>query len=196
MTLPLNMISLALLITSDNDKTTVDKISAEFEKIKDMFSMEFIYQDIMNDTNRAVENTLSHLEEENIITRQVNDITINDTGSGEELKFFASMIQDYIESYLIIINTILDHGGHGVLRKDLIVEIRKRGTSMYHLSEIQCSEALSMINYNNGLDKFIEMNIIQQHGDSKKAEIIIQDKENIAAIKSVLSDYLDKVRSI
>jgi len=193
MTLPLNMISLALLTTSNNSKTTVNKTCAEFEKMKDIFSMEFVYQDIMNDTNRAVENTLSYLENANIIKRQGNDILFN--GTYEELKFFAGMIQDYIESYLIVINTISDYEERNVSRKDFIIEIRKRGTTMYHLSEIQCSEALTIINYNNALDKFIEMNILQQHGDSKKTEIAITNKKYISAVKSTLSCYLDKVRS-
>ncbi|MCL2155091.1 MAG: 1-acyl-sn-glycerol-3-phosphate acyltransferase, partial [Leptospirales bacterium] len=171
MTLPLNMISLAILITSNDGKTTIDKISAEFERIKDIFSMEFIYQDIMNDTNKAAENTLRYLENTNIIKRQGNDILFNDTDGAEDLKFFAGMIQDYIESYLIVINSISDYKEHSISRKDIIVEIRKRGTTMYHLSEIQCSEALSMINYDNALDKLIEMNILQQYGESKKAEI-------------------------
>ncbi|MCL1833248.1 MAG: 1-acyl-sn-glycerol-3-phosphate acyltransferase [Leptospirales bacterium] len=195
MTLPLNMISLALLITSNNDKTTINKTTAEFEKIKDMFSMEFIYQDIMNDANRAIENTFNYLANDKIIKRQGNDILLNNRSDSEEIKFFAGMIQDYIESYLIVMNTISDYAGKSISRKDLIIEIRKRGTTMYHLSEIQCSEALSIINYDNALDKLIEMKILSQHGESKKAEITINDKKNILPIKSTLSNYLDKVRS-
>jgi hypothetical protein len=66
---------------------------------------------------------------------------------------------------------------------------------MYHLSEIQCSESLSMINYNNAIDKFIENGILQQHGDIKKAQLKIIDKEKTATQKGFISGYLDKVRS-
>jgi len=196
MTLPLNMISLALLTTSANSRTTIKKTAAEFEKIRDLLSMEFVYQDIINDTNRAVEETLVYLKNENIIKLQKNDIVFNKTAGDEELKFFAGMIQDYIESYLIVINTLSNYDEQMIIpRQDLIIEIRKRGTTMYHLSEIQCSEALSIINYDNCLDKLIEMNILEQHGESKKAEITIKNKKSIAPVKSILSAYLDTVRS-
>jgi len=194
MTLPVNMISLAILITSANGKTSRSKVSAEFERIRDALSKEFVYSDLLNDTEAVMENTLSHFVSEDIIKGEGKEIIFDETGD-EVLKFFAGMIQDYIESYLIVLNTISDYPDHQVSRKDLTIAVRKRGTRMYHLSEIQCSEALSMINYNNALDKFIDAGILQQHGDSRKAQIAIIDKQRAAALKTMISGYLDKVRS-
>ena len=194
MTLPANMISLAILITSANGKTTRAKVSAEFERIRDALSREFVYPDLLLDTEIVLESTLSHLISEGVIKGEGKDITYDEAGD-EVLKFFAGMIQDYIESYLIVLNTLTDYSDHQVSRKDLTIAIRKRGTRMYHLSEIQCSEALSMINYNNAIDKFIDVEILQQHGDSKKAQIVISDKIRAAGLKTVIAGYLEKVRS-
>ncbi|HNX24207.1 MAG TPA: 1-acyl-sn-glycerol-3-phosphate acyltransferase [Spirochaetota bacterium] len=194
MTLPVNMISLAILITSANGKTSRSKVSAEFERIRDALSREFVYPDLLNDTEAVLENTLSHLSSEDIIKGEGKEIIFDESGD-EVLKFFAGMIQDYIESYLIVLNTISDYPEQLVSRKDLTIAVRKRGTRMYHLSEIQCSEALSMINYNNALDKFIDAGILQQLGESRKAQITISNRERAAALKSMIAGYLDKVRS-
>jgi glycerol-3-phosphate O-acyltransferase len=195
MTLPVNMISLAILITSVNRKTSRGKIAAEFERIRDALSREFIYPDLLENTEAVIENTLSHFASEKIIKGEGKEIIFDENGD-EVLKFFAGMIQDYIESYLIVLNTISDHSENLVSRKDLSTSVRKHGTKMYHLSEIQCSEALSMINYNNALDKFIDAGILQQHGDVRKAQITISDKARALTLKTVIEGYLDKVRSV
>ncbi|PKL16716.1 MAG: hypothetical protein CVV49_14825 [Spirochaetae bacterium HGW-Spirochaetae-5] len=172
MTLPVNMISLAVLITSTDKKTTKSRISAEFERVRDALSKEFVYPDLLNDTDTVIENTLSHFVSEGIIKIEGKDVLFDEAGD-EVLKFFAGMIQDYIESYLIVLNTIADYRVKEVSRKDFTIAVRKHGTRMYHLSEIQCSESLSMINYNNAIDKFIDAGILKQYGDSKKLQLTI-----------------------
>ncbi len=194
MTLPVNMISLAVLITSANKKTTKNKVISEFEKIRDALSKEFVYPDLLNDTDAIIESTLSHLASENYIKIDGKDIVFDESGD-EVLKFFAGMIQDYIESYLIVLTTIADFKVTDVSRKDFTIAVRKHGTRMYHLSEIQCSESLSMINYNNAMDKFIDAGILKQSGESKKLHLVISDRARAEALKSMISGYLDKVRS-
>ncbi len=194
MTLPANIISLAILITSSNGKTSKSKVSAEFEKIREMLSREFVYSDEINDTETILESTLSHFSSENVIKYEGKEILSDEAGI-DILKFFAGMIQDYIESYLVVLNTVSDYSDTQVSRKDLAIAVRKRGTRMYHLSEIQCSESLSMISYNNAIDKFIDAGIMLQHGESKKAQMTIRDKAKAQELKAAISGYLDKVRS-
>jgi len=194
MTLPVNMISLAILAVSVNGKASKSKVTAEFERIRNLFSMEFIYPDLLNDTDAVMEQTLSHFSSEYITKSEGKDIIFD--GSGDEtLKFFAGMFQDYIESYLIVLNSIADHSGNFVSRKELIVAIRKQGTKMYHIGDIQCSEALSMINYNNALDKFIDAGILTKDGDGKNSQLTISDRNKAAEFNSMLSGYLARVRS-
>jgi glycerol-3-phosphate O-acyltransferase len=194
MTLPVNMISLAVLITSTDKKTTKNRISAEFERVRDALSKEFVYPDLLNDTETVLENTLSHFVSEGIIKIEGKDVVFDEAGD-EVLKFFAGMIQDYIESYLIVLNTIADYRVKDVSRKDFAISVRKHGTRMYHLSEIQCSESLSMINYNNAIDKFIDAGILKQYGDVKKLQLTILESGRADSLKTIISGYLDKVRS-
>ena len=67
MTLPVNMISLAILITSANGKTSRSKVTAEFEKIRDAFQRNLFIPICLNDTEAVMENTLSHFASEDII---------------------------------------------------------------------------------------------------------------------------------
>jgi glycerol-3-phosphate O-acyltransferase len=107
MMLPLSMISLAILAAAAKKKISRSRISAEFEIIRDSFSKEFIYPDLLTDTDKAMDSTISHLSSEGIIKAEGKDIFFDENG-GDVLKFFAGMIQDYIESYLIVLNTIID----------------------------------------------------------------------------------------
>jgi hypothetical protein len=66
---------------------------------------------------------------------------------------------------------------------------------MYHLSEIQCSESLSTINYNNAIDKFIDAGILKQYGETKKLQLTILESGRAESLKTIISGYLDKVRS-
>jgi glycerol-3-phosphate O-acyltransferase len=194
MTLPVNMISLAVLITAADKKTSKSRITAEFERIRDALSKEFIYPDLLNDTDLVIENTLSHFVSEGIIKIEGKDVVFDESGD-EMLKFFAGMIQDYIESYLIVLNTIADFRVKDVSRKDFTIAVRKHGTRMYHLSEIQCSESLSTINYNNAIDKFIDAGILKQYGEAKKLQLTILESGRAESLKTIISGYLDKVRS-
>jgi glycerol-3-phosphate O-acyltransferase len=195
MILPVCMISLAILSVAAKKKNAKSKIAAEFEMVRDTFSKDFVYQELILDTEKVMDSVISYLTAEKIIRADKKDISFDDSGA-EVLNFFGGMMQDYIESYLIVLNSIIDLSGKEISRKDLILEIRKTGTRMYHLSVIQCSESLSMINYNNTLDKLIETGILKQSGDAKKSQIIVADKNKASALKNVITGYLEKVRSV
>jgi len=105
------------------------------------------------------------------------------------------MLQDYIEGYLVVLTSISDSDKSGMTKKDLLSEIRKNGTRMYHLNLIQCSESLSGVIYNNALDRFIEEGLISGEGTGKKTHIFIKDKKKISALKKIITEYLDNVRS-
>lgn len=194
MTLPMNMISLAIIIAASDGKAEKDKVISEYEKIRDDFTKDFVYADFMHDGGRVYDLVTSHFTDERIVTKDGTGISFTDEGA-EKLKFFAGMLQDYVESYLVVLTTISDVVKSGTSRKELVSEVRKTGTRMYHLNLIQCSESLSIINYNNAIDRFIEAGLIAGEGEGKKAHIMIKDKKKIAAMKTTITEYLDKVKS-
>jgi glycerol-3-phosphate O-acyltransferase len=155
MTLPLNMVALAIIITASNNKTSRESIISEYEKIRDAFVKDFVYADFMYDANGVFDFAVNHFVDEKILSADSKGVSFAEDGA-EKLKFFAGMIQDYIESYLVVLTAISDSDNSGLSMKEFVTEVRKTGTRMYHLNLIQCSESLSVINYNNAIDRFIE----------------------------------------
>ncbi len=194
MTLPLNMMALAVVISSSGNKAARESIISEYEKIRDSFIKDFVYADFMYDGSNVYDLAINHFDEEKIISADSKGISYSDDGA-EKLKFFAGMIQDYIESYLVVLTAMSDSDNSGMSRKEFVSEVRKTGTRMYHLNLIQCSESLSIINYNNAIDRFIEAGLLAGDGEGKKSHIIIKDKKRITALKATVTEYLDKVRS-
>lgn len=194
MTLPLNMMALAIIMTEKDGRAEKERIISEFEKIRDGFSKEFVYADLMYDSKAVYEKTVGHFAAEKVLSSDSKGVSFNESGA-EKMDFFAGMIQDYIESYLIVLTTISDSGNLKMSRKDLVTEIRKTGTRMYHLNMIQCSESLSMINYNNAIDRLLEAGLLAGEGEGRKTHVMIKDKKKIAALKKDLTQYQDRVKS-
>jgi len=65
---------------------------------------------------------------------------------------------------------------------------------MYNLGEVQCSESLSVINYNNALDRMGDAGILKMPGEGKSVVISVKDKAKLADLKASLNNYIEKVR--
>jgi hypothetical protein len=112
------------------------------------------------------------------------------------IKFFAGMIQDYIEGMFIVLSTVNDFSDKSVIsRKDFIVDVRKKGIKLYHLGEIECSESLSMVNYNNSIDRLHEEGITTVKIDGKNQEVYINTGESFKEIMGIVSGYLSLVKN-
>jgi glycerol-3-phosphate O-acyltransferase len=194
MALPLNMVALAIIISASDGKASRESIISEYEKIRDSFIKDFVYADFMYDGSAVYDLAINHFAEEKILSTDGKGVFYTEDGA-EKLKFFAGMIQDYIESYLVVLTAMSDSDNSGVSRKEFVSEVRKTGTRMYHLNLIQCSESLSIINYNNAIDRFIEAGLLAVDGEGKKSHILIKDKKRITALKTAITEYLNKVRS-
>jgi len=193
MMLPINLISLALITTADTGKTTRQKVSGEFEKLRDLLSREFVYPESLYKTDAVIDSATKYLESLNIINIRGKDITIEENGA-MPLKFYSGMIQDYLESLLIVINGVAEIQSATIPRQELVVGIRKTGVRMYNLGEIQCSESLSVINYNNAVDMMCDAGILKIQGEGKSAMVNVRDKAGMAELRLSLNNYLNRVR--
>jgi glycerol-3-phosphate O-acyltransferase len=81
--------------------------------------------------------------------------TYNLTSSGfRKLRFFSSFLKTYFESYWIVLNFFMQHPPNSIKPKDRIKKIETIGNRMYKNKEIERKEALSIVNYTNGIDFF------------------------------------------
>jgi len=194
-TLPINMICLALLNAGSAGKVSRSKVIAEFELIRSIFSKEFVYDDSLYRSEAVYDETVRYLESRGMVSASQKDISINEE-KRENVKFFAGMIQDYIESIHIVLSAADKYSDNtDVSRKDFIVNVRKKGIKLYHLGEIECSESLSMVNYNNSIDRLKDEGIIILKGEGKNQEVHINKDSKMKDFQSVVAGYLSIVKN-
>jgi len=194
-TLPINMVSLALLSTASEGKVSRSRVIDEFEKIRSIFSREFVYDDSLYNSEAVYEETVKYLETAGMVYAARKEISIVQE-HWVNIKFFAGLIQDYIESMHIVLSAADKYGDQSdVSRKDFVVNVRKKGIKLYHLGEIECSESLSMVNYNNSIDRLNDEGIIIFKGDGKNQEIHINNDSKLKELRSVVSSYLSIVKN-
>ena len=96
--------------------------------------------------------------------------TYNLTSEGfRKLKFFAGFLKAYLESYLIVLNYFERYPKNSIKSKDRIKKIQSTGNRMYKRKEIELKEALSKVNYENGVDFFITHGV-KSSEDNEKIE--------------------------
>ena len=106
------------------------------------------------------------------------------------------MIQDYIEGMFIVLSAVNDFSDKSrISRKDFVVDVRKKGIKLYHLGEIECSESLSMVNYNNSIDRLHEEGITLIKSDGKNQELYIYKSDTFTEIMAAVSGYLSLVKN-
>jgi len=189
--LPVSFVSISILRLAGGD-VTVDRITEGYREIMDLFTKEFIYTEEMEDADATVAHVLSHLSGQSIIALEGNNVKIPDHNI-EDIKLFSRVVQDYIESYLIVIKTVLGID-RKINRRDLVSEIRKNGIRLYHLGTVRLVESLSMINYQNALSKLVSGGILNQEQTGKKNfELTVADKKRIECLNDAMENYLLRI---
>jgi glycerol-3-phosphate O-acyltransferase len=87
-----------------------------------------------------------------------------------KLKFFSNFLKTYCESYWIVLSYFKRNPGNSVKSKDRLKKIAARGNRMYKRKEIDRSEALSKVSYQNAIE-FFSSKGIKSSDDSGKIQI-------------------------
>jgi glycerol-3-phosphate O-acyltransferase len=164
---PMSFFSLAILCCHEGGPVSSMKAGGEYSVITDLFSREFIYPDIMDDLVSARKILLAYLESRSLVQVKDDEIIISEKGM-EEIRFFARLIQDYLESYFVVFDTVIRMERKRIQRKELVSDIRKNGVWHYHLGHVKLTEALSISNYNNALDFLENQGIIEVDSEGKR----------------------------
>ena len=127
--LPVIFISLALLCRAENDEMDEAKLAEAFSDLTDLFSLEFIYSESFLDTAATLQKGLEYLEKRSAVTRSNGRVGIL-PDKRDELVLFAKAVQDFLESYLVVCDTVLQIKKK-MSRKEIIFEIRKNGIKLF-----------------------------------------------------------------
>ena len=193
--LPAAFIAISTLYQAKERKITREKLKGGCLFLHGLFSREFIYSGIMEDLDGFIEQGLAYLGSSGVLSISGNKIQFSESGENV-LRFFARSLQDFFESYLIVLDHVMKSNIKSTLRKDLINEIRKAGIRMYHRGEISLSESLSLSNYENALTILGDMKVLreQDHGKKNK-EISMLDKKKGEALRAQITQYLSDINA-
>lgn len=188
--IPLAFTSLGLLCADKRGDINKKAVKDDYQFIKDFFSKEFVYSRKDEAVESSVQSVRGYLLFESIVAKKKNRIIINPDRT-EDLLFYSRIIQDYLESYYIVLDTIINTEAGHLNRRELLLDIRKNGIRMFHLGEVYLAEALSIPNYNTAMAKFIDEGIISEKVLGRKnVEVEILDREKAKVLAARLKSYI------
>lgn len=151
---PAAITSLAILV-KDTFQFSASDLHSDYEFLQYFFKYEFAY-DVDKTTEYFVrKNIKTFIDETILMPHPTLPDTYNLTSSGfRKLRLFSSFLKTYFESYWIVLNFFMQHPPNSIKPKDRIKKIETIGNRMYKNKEIERKEALSIVNYTNGIDFF------------------------------------------
>jgi glycerol-3-phosphate O-acyltransferase len=168
------------ILSYDAFQFSASALHSDYEFLQDFFKYEFAH-DVDKTPAYIVRKTLKAFIDDAILMphRSLPD-TYNITAAGfRKLLCFASFLKTYFESYWVVLRVLKTYNRRDLVKKERIKRIRALGNQLYKQQEIERSEALLQINYENGLTFFNFKGI-------KGAE----DEEEIEFYTGVIQKYL------
>jgi glycerol-3-phosphate O-acyltransferase len=133
-----------------------------YRSLQQLFKNEFAY-DIDRQPEYYVRKSIkAFIDDAILMPHPTLPDTYNLTSAGyRKLKLFAAFLKTYLESYWIVISHFRVAAGQPMEAKERLKKIEALGSRMFKGGEIERKEALSRINYKNGVDFFISRGIGQ-----------------------------------
>ncbi len=187
--LPVIFISLALLSLAEKDEMEEGKLTEAFSDLADLLALEFIYPESFLDTAGTMAKGLEYLEKRSTLARDGGKVRIQ-PDRRDELVLFAKAVQDFLESYLIVCDCVLQVRKK-VSRKELIFEVRKNGIKLFHLGGVKLTESLSMPNYENAIARLDRDDVFEKVPAGKKqVDMLLKNEGKAAELKGRVERYL------
>lgn len=145
------------IINSNEDVMPLSRIMGDYKFLKRILWNEFIFDERKDDVDE-VNDVLTYLHNRKMIISAERDsqIWIEVKGKGAaKIKPFASLIQNYLESFWVVLRSCPYIKKTPQTQKDWLKKIRLLSDRMYRKGEVLRAEALSQSNYLNVI-RFLE----------------------------------------
>jgi len=193
-TLPVNMMALAFLSSEKKGALKFKELESAFAEVKEIFSREFDYPEILEESTNIFNRTLGFMEEEGLFIRKSGQLVV-DEDSREMVKFFAGVIRDFLESKVIVLKVIIANEGKEYIKKDFVSKIKDKALKMYQLEEINCSEAISVSNFNNSIEKMSDYGLVEIEKRKDKEYVKISHNGEGESVLKSIDSYLQCLKS-
>ena len=172
------------VLAKDAFQFSAQDLHDQYRFLRDFFKYEFAY-DVNKPAEFFVRKSLkSFIDDAMLMPHQSLPDTYQITSSGlRKLKLFARFLKTYFESYWVVLNFFKQTPRSKVRSKDQIKKIQSIGNAMLKNHEIELTESLSKINFQNGISFFTT------HGvkGSEDVEAIEQHEQIIRNFMTVIS---------
>ncbi len=149
------------ILSAPGGSTTREQITDDYTYFRKLFKYEFVYDLEFSDEQR-VKRALDYFESNGCIARDNAAVTITQAG-GDVLQFFAELVRNFIESYLVTSEALQNYLTRGPKsERDLIKRVNITGQRMLKKKEISRIEALSRINFQNAVELLTHENVLSQ----------------------------------
>jgi glycerol-3-phosphate O-acyltransferase len=192
--IPISFIAIAMRSNRKGEGSIkFNSIISDLKYLIDLFSSEFIYSEMLDDIKGASSLLIEYMESKSIITRKGREIII-DESKRDLMQLFAEIVQDYFESYQVVVNTVLELNEGEIDKKDLMVRIRKTGVDMYNSGGIKLAESLSLPNYNNAIQFLTGKGVLAaRESEGGKKFLTINDIGTAREIQKRIASYMSDV---
>jgi len=146
--------ALAILV-KDAFQFSASDLHADYKFLQYFFKYEFAYDVDRTPEYYVRKNLKTFIDDAILMPHPSLPDTYNLTSSGfRKLKLFASFLKTYFESYWIVLDFFRQYSQNSLKPKERLKKIDAIGNRMFKQKEVERKEALSRINYNNGIDFF------------------------------------------
>ncbi len=177
------------ILSGSEDIMSLYQIMEDYKFFKGLFHHDFIF-DYRKDDVDEVNRVLSYIHDRNIIVGEERDneawIEVK-RKARKNLKPFAGLIHNYLESYWVVIKECSYLEETKKSDRDLIKEIQRLGIKMHKKGEILRAEALSKANYQNAIAFLIDAEILFRDGETY---YLTKEKTQLEALRQKLFKYL------
>ncbi|HPL09694.1 MAG TPA: 1-acyl-sn-glycerol-3-phosphate acyltransferase [Smithellaceae bacterium] len=161
------------MVKNPEDSMSLAKIMGDYRFLKGLLWNEFIFDENREDADDVTE-ALTYLHSKSMIltSRRDGEAWVEIKSKGEvRLKPFAGLIHNYLESYWIVIRSLVYLKKKPLSQKEWLAKIRSLGDRMFRKGEVLRAEALSQANYQNAI-LFLESAemIVSQAGEEKSGK--------------------------
>jgi len=177
------------ILSCREDTIPLYKIMEDYKFFKRLLRHEFVF-DYRKDDVDEVNSVLSYIHDRGMIVGEErgDEAWIEIKGKGRtNLRPFAGLIHNYIESYWVVIRGCSHLKKGKKSDKDFIRKIQRLGTKMHKKGEILRAEALSQSNYQNAIEFLVGTEIL---GKDAKTYYLTEDKSRIESLRHQLFKFL------
>ena len=162
------------ILSSDAFQFSVSTLQSDYNFLQDFFKYEFAY-DVDKTPGYMFRKTIkAFIDDAILMPHPTLPDTYNITAAGfRKLLCFASFLKTYFESYWVVLKVLKAHNRRDLVKKERMKKIRVMGNQLYKQREIERSEALSQVNYENGLT-FFNFKGIRGAEDEERIEFYTQ----------------------